>query len=117
MVVSRFFNAPETASLLDVVDSEERWSLSDLVNLPMTARNAGRNMVLRSDARQADGRTDRMRECLRRCLAAGVQSYEENSMAPAHSGTGELAAQRFTHSTNVMVGLLIGVESRCDGVV
>jgi hypothetical protein len=96
MLLSHFAGAPETASLLDIVDNEERWKQSGLADLPITRRGLQCEAWFYEAMRaKAGGSTTRMLDCLRRSVAVGYQGYLEDSMARfilAHSPSP--AAQR-----------------------
>lgn len=82
MVVSRLMGLPETASLLDSVDNEERWKQSGLADLPRTRRGLQCEAWFYEAMRaKANGQKERMLDCLRRCAAFGFKAYVEDNMA------------------------------------
>jgi DNA-binding transcriptional ArsR family regulator len=82
MLIGRFFGAPETVSLLDVVNDEALWKKSDFAYLPLTERGLRCEAWFYEAMRaMAQGNTKYMRECLQRCRDLDLKVYEEDGMA------------------------------------
>jgi hypothetical protein len=82
MLLGRFVGTPESASLLDTVDNEERWKQFGLGELPMTHRGQQcEAWFYEAMRKKAAGDSAGMRDCLRRSVAAGVRSYVEDNVA------------------------------------
>lgn len=86
MLLWRFKEDPQveplSKDLLNTVENEEKWKRSPLSQLPMSQRGqrceAWFYEAMRAKTR---GQTDRMRDCLKKCIAAGFVAYEEYAMA------------------------------------
>jgi hypothetical protein len=82
MLVGRVLGRVSESDLFGKIEDEGAWKQSDLFHLPVPRRGLLCEAWFYEAMRaKAEGQAERMRDCLRRCLAVGYTSYYEHAMA------------------------------------
>lgn len=82
MLIGRFKNDPQSNRIFEVIEDDGKWRASGLSQLPVSRRGQRCEAWFYEAMRaKRNGQLDYMRDCLKKCLRAGVQAYDENGMA------------------------------------
>jgi N-glycosylase/DNA lyase len=82
MLVGRVAGRISENELFSALEDEEAWRRSALFQLPVPRRGLlCEAWFYEAMLAKAEGRTDRMRECLRHCISIGYTAYYEHAMA------------------------------------